>query len=172
MINPFSALTSKVFLGTTIAALTFGAIQTVRIEGFWFIKGYEQRLAAANSALDAVNAASKTARDKQIQINLERKGKSDDLAKQGDDSFALAARAAGPATTRYIDRWRVRNVCEGLTKRRDLAAQGNDAVVPEEMPAGAVLVSEGDVQACTGATAYAIEAHNHAMSKIEAGIAE
>jgi hypothetical protein len=172
MINPFSAITSKIFAGVAIVSITFGAIQTVRIEGFLFIKGYSEKLAEANKAIDMMDAASGMARDKQIAVNTERKDTSDDLAKEGERSYAWASRDAGAAATVYIDRWRVREVCKGDTDGGPAGAEGNNPGVSEEMPSRAVLVSEGDVQACTGATAYALEAHNHAARKIEAGIAE
>lgn len=55
--NPFSGLTAKIYGGIAIAAITFGAVQTVRIEGLriWPLKieGY----AAANARLTAEKAA-------------------------------------------------------------------------------------------------------------------
>lgn len=50
MINPFSVLTSKIFAGVAVAALTFGAVQTVRLDGFMFIKGYIEKLADEQKA--------------------------------------------------------------------------------------------------------------------------
>ncbi len=44
MFNPFSALTSKIFGGIAIFAITFGAIQTVRLDGFLWIDGVIEKL--------------------------------------------------------------------------------------------------------------------------------
>jgi hypothetical protein len=164
----FSALTSKIYGGVAIAALSLAAIQTVRIEGFWFIKGYAQKLQEANRAIDMMAVA----RIQQVKVNQERKDKSNETAKDADQEYQIAKGNVGPAITRYIDHWRVRNACQSVPGASDTASKGNDTGISEEMPAGAVLVSEGDVQACTDATTYAIAAHNYAAAKIEAGIAE
>jgi len=42
--NPFSALTSKIFGGVAIFAITFAAIQTVRLDGFFWIDGVIEKL--------------------------------------------------------------------------------------------------------------------------------
>jgi len=44
------------------------------------------------------------------------------------------------------------------------SAQGGSASVPADMPADAVMVSAGDVQACTAASTYALGAHEWALS--------
>jgi len=42
--NPFSALTSKIYGGIAIFAITFGAIQTIRLDGFFWIDGVIEKL--------------------------------------------------------------------------------------------------------------------------------
>jgi len=44
------------------------------------------------------------------------------------------------------------------------AAEGYSTGVPASMPADAVMVSNGDVQACSDATTYALNAHNWAIT--------
>ena len=44
MFNPFSALTSKIFAGVAIFALTLAAIQTIRLDGFFWIDGVIEKL--------------------------------------------------------------------------------------------------------------------------------
>jgi hypothetical protein len=61
MINPFSVLTSKIFAVTTVAALAFGAIQTARIDGFLFIDGYIDKVAARDATIAAMKSAQKVA---------------------------------------------------------------------------------------------------------------
>ena len=44
MFNPFSALTSKIFAGVAIFALALAAIQTIRLDGFFFFDGVIEKL--------------------------------------------------------------------------------------------------------------------------------
>lgn len=50
MFNPFSALTSKIFAGVAIFALTLAAIQTIRLEGFFFFDGVIEKLEKERAA--------------------------------------------------------------------------------------------------------------------------
>lgn len=169
MFNPFSALTSKIYGVIAIAALTFGAIQTVRIDGLLFIDGYVDKLADARATIAQMEQASKDATAAQIALNAERTKKDTNNAKQSDLRYITAQAAASDATARYIDRWRVRpNSCASET---DSPAQSSNSEIPDAMSARTVLVSERDVQACSAATGYAIEAHNHAASLIAEGLA-
>jgi hypothetical protein len=73
--NPFSALTSKIFGGIAIFAITFGAIQTVRLDGFLWIDGVIEKLEKERAAHIATKVgyanAEKIAADlnkKQVEI--------------------------------------------------------------------------------------------------------
>lgn len=69
----FSALTSKIFGGVAIASITFAVVQTVRIEGFWLIKGYEQRLADAEGTIADMRIAAELALSAQEALNNHRR---------------------------------------------------------------------------------------------------
>jgi type II secretory pathway pseudopilin PulG len=131
----------------------------------------QETILAKNKTISDMKAASAQNAAKQAKAINDRKSKETQIAKDSDNAYKVANLEAGAAAAVYIDRWRVRNneVCGSGA----VAAPENEiAGVPETMPAGGILVSEGDVQACTGATAYAIEAHNHAMRQIAEGVAE
>ena len=44
MFNPFSALTSKIFAGIAIFSISFAVIQTIRLDGFFWIDGVIEKL--------------------------------------------------------------------------------------------------------------------------------
>ena len=69
MFNPFSTLTSKIYGGIAIFALTFACVQTVRIEGLWFIDGYVEKLANEKSAHIATKLDYADAQKKSAEIN-------------------------------------------------------------------------------------------------------
>jgi hypothetical protein len=122
-----------------------------------------------DKVIAALRDASKKATVAQIAMNADRTKKETTNANQSDERYIAAQDVSGIAAIRYIDRWRVRpnSSCSGP----NTPTENGSAEIPAEMPSNPVLVSERDVQACTGATAYAIEAHNHAVSQIAAGLA-
>lgn len=48
--NPFSALTSKIFAGIAIFAISFAVIQTIRLDGFFWIDGVIEKLEKERAA--------------------------------------------------------------------------------------------------------------------------
>jgi hypothetical protein len=136
---------------------------------YWSKQNLRDTVAQREATIAQMKQASKDATAAQIALNAERTRKETDNAKQSDLRYVAAQTAAGDATVRYIDRWRVRpNSCRSET---DSAAESSHSEVSDAMSARTILVSERDVQACSAATGYAIEAHNHAVSQIEAGLA-
>ena len=136
---------------------------------YWSKQNVRVTVAQREATIAQMKQASKIATAAQIALNAERTRKDTDNAKQSDLRYITAQAAAGDATVRYIDRWRVRpNSCLSKT---DSATQGDNSKVPDAMSARTILVSERDVQACSAATGYAIEAHNHAASLIGEGLA-
>jgi len=105
--NPFSILTSKIYGGIAIAALTFAAVQTVRIEGFLFFDGYKQEVTnlrasiAAGQANLALLEAEKTAtEDRQAQITKDTNHATQparDSALDAARRYAAAHRCMSPA---------------------------------------------------------------------------
>jgi hypothetical protein len=156
--------------GLALAVLGIG-VQTVRIEGFLFVKGYKAQVAGLKKNLEDMRVASKIATEQQIALNDARTNTETKNAEIDDVKFEAAQGNASNAATVYIDRFRVRpeRVCPGTT---DSTPQGSVPVVPEALPAAAVMVSEDDVRKCTSATAYAIAAHNSAVTDVADGTAE
>lgn len=69
------------------------------------------------------------------------------------------------AADRYSATHRVQPQAVSSGRRSALAAaQNHSTSVPAIMPADAVVVSSGDVQACTDATTYALNAHSWAAA--------
>ncbi len=167
--NPFSSITAKIYGGIAIAAIAFGVVQTVRIEGFLFIGGYAEKLDKARAALDKVRLASEEAERLALATKAKIEADNKRIATDADNRFKQASIEAGDAATRYIDRWRVRNVCEGSSSQAGSAADGSNPQISAGMPADSVLVSASDVQACTAATTFALEAHRYALDKIASG---
>ena len=90
------------------------------------------------------------------------------LAKDADHAYETDLANARTAADRYIASHRVRAQAVGDSRGTTVAsAQGGNPGVPEIMPAVAVVVSDSDVQACTGAVAYGIAAHDWAASLAE-----
>lgn len=156
MINPFTAITSKIFGSVAIAAITFGAIQTVRIEGLWFIDGYVDKLEAERTArgndLLAYQAAQSLAAQKNAddvnRIETDRKelASASDVETRSDIDAAVAharklwqARAA----TRVAS-------CPGAS---EVAATPGDISGAGGMPQ---LFTEDDVRICASNTSKSI----------------
>ncbi|WP_156367210.1 hypothetical protein, partial [Novosphingobium sp. KN65.2] len=69
--NPFSALTSKVYGAIALMLLTALAIQTIRIDGFLWIDGLADKLAARDKTIAEMIAAQATAKAEQERVNDE-----------------------------------------------------------------------------------------------------
>jgi len=94
-------------------------------------------------------------------------------AEKADAHYKLALADAGPAADRYIATHRLRpSVAADRAGSPGAAAQTGDPGLSAALPGDGVVVSAGDVQACTGATAYAVSDHNAAVDAVAAGLAE
>jgi hypothetical protein len=117
-------------------------------------------------AASEANAAAAIAQVKAVEA------KSAELAKDADHAHELALQDARAATAAYISRNRVRQgpggSCPGPAP-----AEGNDPGVPPEVPSDPlVFVREPDLQALVEWATVGVEAHNHAVDKINAGLAK
>jgi hypothetical protein len=91
----------------------------------------------------------------------EYRNKADEADKAFQSKLADARRAADA----YVSAHRVRSQAHQGSPSGTLAsAESGRASVPASLPADAVLVSERDVQACTHAVTYGIEAHDWALT--------
>jgi len=88
-------------------------------------------------------------------------------ANEADQSYRADLADARAAADRYIAAHWVRNQTAARDASGALAsAPDRGPGVPASLPADAILVSEGDVQACTEAVTYAIGAHEWALGLI------
>jgi len=85
-------------------------------------------------------------------------------ADNADQSYRAGLSDARTAADRFIAAHRVRGqAVAGVASGTVASASGGGASVPDAVPADSVLVSAGDVQACTAAVTYAVGAHDWAM---------
>lgn len=77
--NPFSGLTAKIYGGIALLAIAFACVQTVRIEGFWFIDGYvkegRKKDKRITDLIDASEKAAKIALAEKTRIEAENERK-------------------------------------------------------------------------------------------------
>lgn len=166
MINPFSALTSKIYGGIAIAALTFGAIQTVRIDGMFFIDGYVDKLAARDKTIKDMEKASKEATAAQIALNKAVTNKQADIARKADNDETyrrdIADRSSGYAS---------RMSAQGYCKQTDSPSESSDTESGIRPGADAVMVSRSDFDILTGNTARLLDVKSWGDALIQEGLA-
>ena len=129
--NPFSVLTSKIYGALALVALTFAVVQTLRIEGFLFIHGYKQDLAAAQQEIAAWKAANQLANDRVAARDSQLEAVNKELTNATNTISDAAFGAAHAPIIRYRDTHRVSEIC----------ARGGGAETPPlsgdpEKPAG------------------------------------
>ena len=169
--NPFSALTSKIFGGVAIAALTFGAVQTMRIEGFLFIHGFKQDVAERDkqiAALIVASDANRLAAERQI---AERQSKLDRTTKDAENDHKAITHDTRTSLATYRDRMRIKNDCVSAAAG---PSEREDPGVPADLPAdtGMVAIRNDELQALVEWFTIGLAAHNREVAKIEAGVAE
>ena len=167
--NPFTGLTAKIYGGIAIAALTFGAVQTVRIEGFWFIKGYQQKLEDKTRQLAELKAASDANLAAAIAQVKAVEAKSAALAKDNQIHEQDIRRDYGARSIVYADRMRADKVC-GRTA--PAPAQDNPAPVDNSPGQDAIVVSRDDFDILTENTIRLKAAHDWGFALVKEGLAE
>ncbi|CAB4120780.1 hypothetical protein UFOVP5_17 [uncultured Caudovirales phage] len=86
-------------------------------------------------------------------------------AENADQTYTKELADARSSADRYIATHRVRvPSVAGNASGTVASASGGSAGVSDTVPASAVMVSDGDVQACTAAAAYAVKAHEWALT--------
>lgn len=87
-----------------------------------------------------------------------------DHADDADQTHTAELVDARSAADRYIATHRV-PACHsgGAPSSTTTGTQGGSSGIPASVPADAVVVTSGDVQACTAAAKYALDAHNWAV---------
>lgn len=177
--NPFSALAAKIYAGLFGASLALVVLQTVRIEGLWFVTGLEEKLGGAREALIDEKAERETERaDWRNQVatavaaRAAAETKSKEIATDAQASHdALAADNAGLRD--YIARNSLRSTSAGASAAAAGAAGDLGSGLPTE-PAGPALVatSEADLVTCDDAYVYAAGAYQFAKELIAGGLAK
>lgn len=178
-LNPFTAVTSKIYAGLFGAALALVAVQTVQIEGLWFIHGLEDQLAGARSAL-AIEKAGRVAdlEDWRRQVAAAKAAKraaeltSKEIATDAQASHeALLADNAG--LREYIAAHRLPAIAGAAAAASAGAAGNHDPGVPAPASVGAVVAaSEADLVACDRDYGYAVGAYDWAQRLIAGGLAK
>lgn len=168
--NPFSGLTAKIYGGIAIAAITFGAVQTVRIEGLriWPLKieGY----AAANARLTAEKAAyiaaQREAEAKAIAAKLAQEAKDEQRRKTADEHLKQDLADDRRRTDDYARRMRYqapRSAPSGTdlpsgTEAPQVADRSSDV-------AELVGITRTDLEICTVNSRRLLNAHDWAVGE-------
>ena len=87
-------------------------------------------------------------------------------ANEADQAFQSKLADARRSADQYVLTHRMRAYAQGPTSGTVSSAADRGPGVPASLPADAVMVSEGDLQACTDAVTYAIGAHEWALGLI------
>lgn len=161
-LNPFSAITSKLFAGLSVVLLLAVAVQTIRANHYHakYTACATARIAEHESWRRASDAALAAAQAQKAAVEARYAAQ----AKEADHEYATDLADARAATDRYIASHRVpgKTVADHRSSA-SAAAQGSGAGVPADVPDNSiVVVSDADVRACTNATTYAVKAHDWA----------
>lgn len=176
--NPFTAITSKIYAAMFAGALTLAAVQSIRIEGFWFIPGLEDKLTQTRNALaaekdgrntDRANWAKQVAAAQAATAAAEHASK--EIAIDAEASHnALLADNAGLRD--YIAGHRLRDA-GGTVAAAAGAAGADSAGLSSSGAAGAfVATTEADLVTCDADYSYAAGAHAWAEQLIASGLAK
>lgn len=86
-------------------------------------------------------------------------------ATEADNAYQAQLADTRDTAARYIAAHRVQpTAAQGRSSAAPASTQGSGSAIPASLPVDAVMVSAGDVQACSDATTYALKAHEWAAS--------
>jgi hypothetical protein len=152
-----------------IAALALGlAVQTARIEGFLFIDGYKDKLAARDQKIADMTKASDEAWLLLIKQKADFEAKAAQIAKESnreDQAVRIVYRDRSDA---YADRMRLDKVC---SRNPAPAAQGGAPAVGDGPGPDAVVVARSDFNICTDNSRRIERVHNLGDEWIIQGLA-
>lgn len=176
-INPFSALAAKIYAGMFGAALSLAALQTIRIDGLWFITGLEEKLATVRTELADEKTGRATDRaDWRRQVEAAEvaraaaERKSQEIASNAQSTRdALAADNSGLRD--YIAHHRMRDTAGTASTTPAGAGADRGTGLPAPGTAGTfVATSETDLLACDADYVYAAGAYEFAQGLIAGGL--
>lgn len=168
--NLFSGLMAKIYSAVALLAVAGLFVQTVRIEGVWFVKGYAERLANSEAREGQLIAASERNAKEQARIFTENTAKQTQIERLNRETSKLQAIAIRDASSRYAADNRLHKICPNVSgtdpAAKDSAAQWNDG-----LQAGAILLSAADFELLNARTADAIRYEDWARALIAEGVA-
>ena len=177
--NPFSALAAKIYAGLFGASLALVAVQTIRIDGLWFITGLEEKLAKARTDLSdekAGRAADRADWRRQVEAaeaaRVAADRKSQEIASDAQSTRdALAADNAGLLD--YIAAHRLRGGAGAAATALAGASGDHGAGLPAPASASAfVATSETDLVTCDADYVYAAGAYQFVQGLIAGDLAK
>jgi hypothetical protein len=158
---------AAVLIALLLAVLVLGLlliVQTVRIDG---VAVWPVNITGLRADLSAANATIKHQQDAQAVATAQWQAAVEHKEAASRMSAAVAETDHDQKLQQAYDAGRAysaaHRVCgeEGVRAGQPPAGGADDApAFRESLPAGGVVVSASDVQACSGATAYAIALHN------------
>ena len=165
--NPFSSLTSKIYGGIAIAALSVAAIEAVEIHGFLFIKGYKQKNEELFDRLTKITLASEEARRAAEKQKKDTETKYSAIAKETDDA---------PVKTVYVER----SNANADRMRLDKVCRSNPASPSESSPAessdgpgaDSIVVSRADYTILNENTGRLMKINEWGQKLLDAGLAK
>jgi len=170
--NPFSGLMAKIYGGVALLAIAVAGVQTVRIDGLWFIKGFVQRLERSEARNAKLIAASEAARAAQIAMNEAVKAEYETKARQSNEKHKANLVAIRSATNDYAASNRLSKVCPNFTGSTDTATKDSPSQGNDGLQADSIVVSKRDFDVLNTRTADAIKYEDWARSLVAAGLAE
>ena len=168
--NPFSGLMAKIYGAVALLAIAVAGVQTVRIDGLWFIKGYAERLASSEKREGQLIAASEKNAKEQARIFAENTAQQNQIERLNREKSQLNAVAIRDASSRYAGDNRLHKVCPNISgtdsAAQDSAAQGDDG-----LQADSIVVSKRDFDVLNGWASDGIRYGNWARELVAAGLA-
>ena len=168
--NPFSGLMAKIYGAVALVAIAVAGVQTVRINGVWFVKGYEERLANSEARNGKLIDASERNEKEQARIFAENTAKQIQIERLNRETSILRNAAIRDASSRYAADNRLHKVCPNISKT-DPAAKDSVAQGDGGLQASSVVVSTADFDLLNARTADAIRYEDWARSLVAAGLA-
>lgn len=96
----FAPLAVKVAVGVAVAAAAACAVQTVRIEGFAFVKGYKAQIVGLNDTINDLRVAKVTAEEKAKLKRAQTETQTKGFAQETDNAHQTLAAAGRAAVDR------------------------------------------------------------------------
>jgi hypothetical protein len=129
-----------------------------------------RQVAKLASEITAFRTAQDTAKQIAVEALHHQEAVYQAKAQDADHAYTTQLADAHSAADRYIATHRVQPAPAGNRASPTIAAaSGGSAIVPAIVPTDTVLVSSGDVQQCTDAATYALNAHRWAESLTQIG---